>query len=44
MAVIYPSTHQPIPNMGHVAVAIFISPGRKLYDRKVNEPELTPLK
>jgi hypothetical protein len=36
MAVIFPSANQAIPNMGHSAEAIFISPGRKLHDRKVN--------
>jgi len=35
MAVIYPSINQPISNMGHSAVAIFISPWRKWHDRKV---------
>jgi hypothetical protein len=44
MAFIYPSSNQPIPNMGHVAMAIFISPGRKWHDRKVIYTEFTPLK
>jgi hypothetical protein len=43
MAFIYPSSNQPIPNMGHVAMARFISPGRKWHDRKVIYTDFTPL-